>query len=62
MKCLSCDCILTDREATRKYKNIDEFVDLCNDCFAETDIHYNEYEDLEVSDERINKDGELSEL
>lgn len=32
MKCLSCDCILTDREAVRKYTN-GTFLDLCDDCY-----------------------------
>lgn len=34
MKCLSCDCILSDREATRKSLNTGEFIDLCNNCFS----------------------------
>lgn len=34
MKCLSCDVILSSFEATRKYKNTQNYVDLCNRCFA----------------------------
>lgn len=34
MKCLSCDTILTDLEATRKFSGSGAFVDLCNDCFS----------------------------
>lgn len=35
MRCLSCNCVLTDYEATRRYSsNSSKFVDLCNDCFA----------------------------
>lgn len=34
MKCLSCDCVLSDYEATRKYSNSNKYLDLCNDCFA----------------------------
>ena len=43
MKCLSCDCILTDREAVRKYKS-GEFLDLCDDCLEpiKDQIHFNE--------------------
>ena len=33
MHCLSCDCLLTDTEAKRKYKLIPEFIDLCNECY-----------------------------
>ena len=32
MKCLSCDEILTDQEATRKNSS-GEFVDICFQCF-----------------------------
>jgi hypothetical protein len=34
MKCLSCDKILSDFEATRKYTDTTDFVDLCNKCFS----------------------------
>lgn len=33
MRCLSCNKILTDKEATRKYASSGTFVDLCNSCF-----------------------------
>lgn len=33
MKCLACDTVLTDREATRKSLKTGEFIDLCDDCF-----------------------------
>lgn len=32
MHCLSCDALLNDYEATRKYPN-GTFVDLCNSCY-----------------------------
>jgi hypothetical protein len=34
MKCLSCDKVLSNAEATRKYFGTKEFLDLCNDCFS----------------------------
>ncbi len=34
MKCLSCDVILSDREATRKGAVTGEFLDLCGNCLA----------------------------
>ena len=54
MRCLSCNKILNDYEATRKYEH-GEFVDLCNECFWESDVKYlptldrpdlQEYEDI----------------
>ena len=33
MKCLSCDKILSDREASRKSITTGEHLDLCNSCF-----------------------------
>lgn len=35
MKCLACDVILTDNEATRKNEH-NEFIDLCNSCTQES--------------------------
>lgn len=34
MKCLSCDVILTDFEATRKSAYSGQYIDLCNRCFS----------------------------
>lgn len=34
MRCLACDCGLSDREATRKGETTGEFLDLCDHCFA----------------------------
>ena len=34
MRCMACDVPLTDYEATRRYTESREFVDLCNKCFA----------------------------
>ena len=47
MKCLSCDRILSDFEATRKYPS-NEYIDLCNSCFKtiKQDIEYSERMDL----------------
>lgn len=35
MRCLSCNEILTDYEATRRSANTEEYVDLCNLCFRD---------------------------
>ena len=34
MRCVSCDVLLTDFEATRKSAETDEFLDLCNHCYS----------------------------
>ena len=64
MRCLACNTILTDIEATRKFERSGTFVDLCNDCFStiadDVDVQENEtlsdnLNDLEDDDERIPK-------
>ena len=34
MRCLSCNAALTDFEATRKTLKTEEYLDLCNNCYA----------------------------
>lgn len=36
MRCLSCDHILSDNEATAKFAESGKFVDLCNRCISYT--------------------------
>jgi len=36
MRCLACNVLMTDYEATRRYLDSQEFVDLCNRCYAVT--------------------------
>lgn len=33
MRCVACNAVLTDFEATRKSANTGEYIDLCNKCF-----------------------------
>lgn len=33
MRCIACDCLLTDFEATRKSVNTNQYLDLCNTCY-----------------------------
>lgn len=40
MRCMACDVVLTDFEATRKYHGTDKHIDLCNDCFYTTGIYH----------------------
>ena len=39
MRCLACDQSLSDLEATRRYEESQQFIDLCNNCMKET-IHF----------------------
>lgn len=38
MRCLSCNEVLSDFESTRKYKNTQQYIDLCTLCFNESDL------------------------
>lgn len=56
MRCLSCNCNLSDREANRKYddwENIknpeSRYIMLCDDCILDTDLAFQE--DPRLSDE-----------
>jgi len=42
MHCLACDKELTDREATRKYAEREEYIDMCHQCTVESGILYRE--------------------
>lgn len=33
MRCLCCNKNLTDFEATRRYKDTNKYLDMCNSCF-----------------------------
>lgn len=52
MRCLSCNVILTDFEATRKSANTNDYLDLCNHCFysISDDVESLERPDLEHED------------
>lgn len=51
MRCIGCNKELTDFEATRKYADSEEFIDLCNDCFVTTNIKAVErYDLMSISD------------
>ena len=40
MRCLSCNCILTDAEATNKYEDSDEYIDLCSSCLSKVEFDF----------------------
>jgi hypothetical protein len=53
MRCLACNCNLSDYESTRKSAATGEFIDLCNRCFSSisNEMHTIERADLEHSEE-----------
>jgi len=61
MRCLSCDCILTDYEATRKSAHTNQYLDLCNSCFRyiEDDMETVDRPDLEHEDGETDDDDTL---
>lgn len=47
MRCLSCNCLLTDFESSVKYFGTNHYVDLCKKCFKEIEsdlINYYDYD------------------
>ena len=63
MRCLACNKILNDFEATRKSATTGTYVDLCNHCFhdVEYDIESLEREDLRETDD-VEDEIELDDL
>lgn len=61
MRCLSCNRVLTDFEATRKSATSGEFIDLCNHCYADIqyDIDVIEREDLRDEESFNDPDDEF---
>lgn len=65
MHCNICDTLLSDFEATRRFKNTSKYLDLCNKCYKETipDIYQvTERKDLATSrdfDEELSTEGSL---
>ena len=66
MRCLACNKILNDFEATRKSATTGEYVDLCNHCFSTIsdqvyvterwDLKHNQDDDDESEHEALDKD------
>ena len=49
MRCLACNALMSDFEATRKSVNTNEYIDLCNHCYysISDDVNALERTDLE---------------
>lgn len=57
MRCLSCNAILSDFEATRKSVNTNSYIDMCNRCYytISDDVAALERDDL-AHDEDLDSD------
>jgi len=56
MRCLACNAALSNFEATRKYQESNQFIDLCNHCFysgVSDQINFYEREDLQENEDMI---------
>lgn len=53
MRCLACQRVLSDFEATRRYTESQEFVDLCDNCYecVKGEFEVSERADLRKFDE-----------
>lgn len=59
MRCVACNCVLTDREASRKGIHSNQYLDLCNSCIQDTDIDYVENVDL---DDQLYEEGMIEDF
>lgn len=58
MRCLSCNALLSDFEATRKSANTNEYIDMCNHCYhtISDDVAALERTDLEHEEDMVTTD------
>lgn len=58
MRCVSCNTLLSDYEATRKLALTNQYVDMCNQCFASVseDLPTLERSDLAHDEDLIDYD------
>jgi hypothetical protein len=55
MRCIACNALLSDFEATRKSVNTNEYIDLCNHCYysISDDVNALERTDLEHEEDMV---------
>jgi hypothetical protein len=55
MRCRACQAILSDFEATRKYKSVEDYVELCENCYStvkdQFDVSQSESEEEDYGNE-----------
>ena len=57
MRCVSCNCVLTDFEATRKSTITGDYIDMCNRCFSTIaeDVNVIERDDLNEGNDDVHE-------
>ena len=51
MRCVACNCSLSDREATRRSIVTNDFLDLCDHCFSSVADSIKSYDNPAYSDD-----------
>lgn len=59
MRCRSCNCALSSREATRKSVVTGEYLDLCNSCLDEVPADFEYEENPAVPDDDAEQELDL---
>ncbi len=57
MKCVACDCLLTDFEATRRHAVHGYFFDLCSPCLASVPVDLETVERFDLFDPELDTIG-----
>lgn len=57
MRCLACNCQLSDKEATRKYASTNTFIDLCDRCFSHVEEDIPHLEGNDGEEPEVPEDG-----
>jgi hypothetical protein len=59
MRCLSCNCKLSDKESTRRHVSTGEFLDMCNRCYAPISDVVPTYDRFDADDEEDDPDNDV---
>lgn len=64
MRCLSCNALLSDFEATRKSVNTNEYIDMCNHCYhtISDDVMALERADLAHDDDDLSQESDTEDI
>jgi hypothetical protein len=64
MRCVICNEGLSDFEATRKYADSSEFVDMCNHCYSyvKRSVHTIDRDDLLTEQDHVELDTKYDDL
>lgn len=61
MRCIACNSILSNKEATRKYASTGNFIDLCDHCFDTVEDQIPSIDGRDTNDEEgASQEGETN--